>query len=323
MTQPAQEHAMSRTFNLYLTGKTINGRRPEEVATALAALMKIPPEQALQLVAGKETAIKRGLDGTALHRYLEAFQKAGAETRKEEVQPVVDPNKPVTIACPACGTEQAESTICIGCGTNMAAWRAAKAEAAKRPPKPVPEMGQVVRSSAAVSDEEEVPRYRRSLLLEIGMFLVVTPLWGWLAMTDKTRGKPMRIFALVSFLIFTPALVLQAGQMAGLWDFNEGAAVEEAYNYGIDATNALGAYAVTNQRLALRSESIDWPAGKPASVQALALTGDGALRITLGPEAKKAAGAVITFTPHLSGGTLDWRCEAEPGAAKHLGGHCG
>lgn len=318
---------MSRTFNLYLTGMTTNGRRSEEVATALAALMKIPAEQAQQLVAGKETSIKRGLDGAALHRYLEAFQKAGAETRKEEVLPVVDPNKPVTIACPACGAEQAESTICVGCGTNMAAWRAAKAEAAKRPPKPAPEMGQVVRTSARSAtapdnDEAEIPFYRRWLWFEILLFLCATLIWGALTMQDKARSKGMRIFALVCFVIFLPALVLQAGQLLGFWDFDEGVAVENAYNYGVDATELMGEYAMTNQRMVLRAESIDWPAGKPEAVETMTITSDGGLRITLGPKAKKATGAVIHFIPSLSDRQLSWRCEADRSAAKHLGNHC-
>lgn len=128
-------------------------------------MMRLPEERALELLAGKETVIKRSLDDATLARYLGAFGPTGVEVRADEIlqastpapvasappqakpRPVTAPVQvahapaaPVaaeTIKCPACGAEQAKRNLCRQCGADIRRLLAAKTEAASAPPQEV------------------------------------------------------------------------------------------------------------------------------------------------------------------------------------------
>ena len=308
---------MARSFNLMLTGNTLHGQPREEVATALASLMHVPKERALDLLSGRETVVKRGLDGASLQRYLEALHKAGVETRKEEISPAPDAIAPATIKCPACGTEQPNLTLCRQCGTDMPGLLAAKAAAASNPrPRP---------PAATAADERreadpETPRYRRSRAIEILLFLFVSVLWGFLAMTDSTRSRGVRIFGGVMFTFFGAMMVLGVTPL-----FRPDAArdaVIDAYNYAAGVADEVGKYAVANQRLPERTVSIDLPGNQPSSVKSVAVGPNGRVRVMLSDDLKKASGGAIVLTPSVDNGTINWACTSENVPAAYLGKSC-
>ena len=185
---------MSDTFDLKLTGRTLIDRTPELAAKALAIVMKITPEQALGLVAGRETVIKRNLPADQVPRYLQAIEGAGVEVRAvrtvtappsapapaqagaaapapstiERAQsglallPMEAPAAEVsddTMRCPACGALQQKRNLCRACGADMPRLLAAQ-EATKRAPAESP----FAPPTAAVRDvlpelaETETPR---------------------------------------------------------------------------------------------------------------------------------------------------------------------
>jgi hypothetical protein len=137
---------MSDTFDLKLTGKTIPEQPREIAAKALAAIMRLTPEQALGLLSGRETVIKRNLNADQVPRYLQAIEGAGVEVRAERVSaPKPEPAAaapatplalmPVqdeatasadTVRCPACGALQPVRTLCRECGTDMPRMLAAR-----------------------------------------------------------------------------------------------------------------------------------------------------------------------------------------------------
>jgi hypothetical protein len=141
---------MSDTFDLKLTGNTLPEQPREIAARALASIMRITPEQALGLLSGRETVIKRNLGPDQVPRYLQAIEGAGVEVRAERVsapKPVAAPEPaaaaplalvPVqeeaaasadTMRCPACGALQPIRTLCRECGTDMPRMLAAREEA--------------------------------------------------------------------------------------------------------------------------------------------------------------------------------------------------
>lgn len=74
---------MSETVDLFLTGEPLPGFHVEQVAPALAAMLRISEERALTLLNGKATPIKRQLVHGEAGRYLQALHRAGvaAEVR--------------------------------------------------------------------------------------------------------------------------------------------------------------------------------------------------------------------------------------------------
>ncbi|WP_374335709.1 DUF805 domain-containing protein [Leeia sp.] len=78
---------MSDTVTLSLTGQVLPGHDVQQVAPALAALLKIPPEQAQKLLAGKVTVIRKALPVAQLPQYLHALTRIGADARVETSAP--------------------------------------------------------------------------------------------------------------------------------------------------------------------------------------------------------------------------------------------
>jgi hypothetical protein len=141
---------MSDTFDLKLTGNTLPEQSREIAAKALASIMRITAEQALGLLSGRATVIKRNLDPDQVPRYLQAIEGAGVEVRAERVsapKPVAAPEPAAaaplalvrvqeeadtsadTMRCPACGALQPIRTLCRECGTDMPRMLAAREDA--------------------------------------------------------------------------------------------------------------------------------------------------------------------------------------------------
>jgi uncharacterized membrane protein YhaH (DUF805 family) len=162
---------MADTYDLRLTGSTLPDRSREPAATALAAVMRITPEQALKLLSGRETIIKRNLGADQVPRYLRAIEAAGVEVRAERTAPPSRADEPLaliplddaatveTVVCPACGTEQPKRNLCRQCGTDMPRLLAAKEEAQRDPPaqSPFAPPTAMVRDVAAARTETETP----------------------------------------------------------------------------------------------------------------------------------------------------------------------
>jgi len=294
---------MARSFNLGLTGEVLPGQERGEVARNLAKLIGVPEDRALNLLSGRETVVKRGLDGLTLHHYLEALHAAGVATRKEAIAPEPDAPAPATIRCPACGTEQPDLAICRSCGTNMTALLAAKAAAARDPPRralvdPAP--------AQPAEDHDEIPRYRRSRVIEVLLFLGVSLVWGYLAMTDRTRGIGMRIFGGFTFVLFAVLIVVQL--TTGLPDSPDEKRLRDAVRYAAEVADVAADYAVANQRVAERTDSIDLPANRPDTIETVHIGAGGRIRVTFGGNLKKAPGGFIEFTPVIENNEFRWSC---------------
>lgn len=310
---------MSRQFNLILTGNTLPGQARDEVATALAALMRLPVDRARGLLSGRETVIKRGLDEKSLQPYLDALHKAGVETRKDEIPSVPDSVAPEMIKCPACGLEQQNLTICRQCGVDMPNLLAAKKEAARNLPPSKPQTA--APDSRRQEADPEVPRYRRSRVLEIMLFLFVSVLWGYLAMTDSTRSRGIRIAGGAVFVLFG-YLILQ-GLPSLLNPDDSRDQVIDAFNYAAEVSDEVGRYAVANQRLPEQTDAIKLPGSQPSSVKSVDVGPGGRVRVTLSDDLKEAAGAAIMLTPNVENGVIQWACASENMPAGYLGDHCG
>lgn len=166
---------MTDTYNVKLTGTTLPDRPRELAAKALAAVMRITPEQALNLLSGRETIVKRNLDADQVPRYLQAIEGAGVEVRAERVAPPPKPPEALAplaltpiddaidadiIKCPSCGASQPKRNLCRECGADMPRQLAAQEEAKRNPPgqSPFAPPTAMVRDVATSASETETPR---------------------------------------------------------------------------------------------------------------------------------------------------------------------
>jgi uncharacterized membrane protein YhaH (DUF805 family) len=162
---------MTDTYNVTLTGATLPDRPRELAAKALAAVMRITPEQALNLLSGRKTIVKRNVDADQVPRYLQAIEGAGVEVRAERVAPppklpeapaplALTPIDADTIKCPSCGASQPKRNLCRECGADMSRLLAAQEEAKRNPPEqsPFAPPTAMVRDIAASASEAETPR---------------------------------------------------------------------------------------------------------------------------------------------------------------------
>lgn len=321
---------MDKTFNVILTGQMLAGHTREAAAAALAKVAKLPEDRALGLLAGRETVVKRGLDGETAERFAAILRSAGVEVRKKEIPtatapvPQVPPaTAPVTavtetINCPACGLEQPKRNLCQQCGADMPRWLAAREEAASaRASRP---LATAARAGAPAQSVEETPKYRRSRVLEILLLLFVTPLWGYLAMTDASRGRGIRIFGGISFAVFGTLLVLSTFDI--LSGDPEEQEVVDAFNYAVLVSERVGQYAIDKQEMPHQASAISLPGRRPRSVQTVAVGPDGVVRVTLSDTLKNSRGGAIVLTPLVKEGVIDWSCALQNVAATAVANAC-
>lgn len=331
---------MPTHFDLILTGRTLAGHSREAAAAALAKLMRLPEERALGLLSGRETVVKRGLDEVTLAPYAETLRKAGAEVR---VNGVATPDAAVaaaaaqaaagiaparavteTIKCPACGAEQPRRTLCVKCGANMPRLLAAQAEAKDLPrPKADP----LPTAPMRMSQEQVAPFrvrfmtwYKKSLPVEILVFLFLTLWWAICAAQDRERGMPIR--ALGGLIIVLSAVLTFSDFFSQVWRDPQEVAVKEAIAYAFGVADRVGDYAIANQRMPQRTDSIDLPANTTRAVRSVVVGPEGQVRVTLSDDLRKVAGGTIVLTPVVESGVIRWRCGSENLPSKYLVDDC-
>jgi Pilin (bacterial filament) len=143
------------------------------------------------------------------------------------------------------------------------------------------------------------------------LFLFVSALWGFLAMTDTTCSRGVRIFGGVMFAFFGSMMVL------GLTPLFKPDAEHDAV---LDAV--IYAAAVANQRMPERTVSIDLPGSRPSSVKSVAVAPNGRVRVMLSDDLKKTAGGAIVLTPSVENGVINWTCASGNVPAGYLGKSC-
>ncbi|ASK34260.1 hypothetical protein CEK62_07640 [Alcanivorax sp. N3-2A] len=65
-------------FDVALTGETLAGADPDQVAATLARLFKMPPDKARALLAGKPLVVKKNADESTARKFQVALRQAGA-----------------------------------------------------------------------------------------------------------------------------------------------------------------------------------------------------------------------------------------------------
>lgn len=317
---------MTRKLNLYLTGHALAGHERATAAAALARLVRLPEAQAAELLAGRETLVKQNLDEAQALQYLSALEQAGVGARKEEIPaaeapPPADPAPAVeTIACPACGAVQPKRTLCRQCSADMPRMIAASEEALRNPAPPA---GARVEQQAAriLSAPGDPPPYRRSRLFEILLFLFVTMLWGYFAMTDRDRGPAMRIFGGVMFVVFGIGTI---GYLYSHFTGDEAKlqAIHDARVYAAEIADKVGDHALAKQELPNDATAIALPQRQPAAVESVTIGPAGRVQVKLHGEFSTAGSGSITYSPYIEGRKLNWACETENVATKYLAKNC-
>ena len=309
---------MPDKFNLYLTGHTLTGHEPAAVAAALARLVRLTEAQAAGLLTGRETLVKRDLDAERTAAYLSALAQAGVGARKEAITPPparqeeTAPAPAVeTVTCPGCGAVQPKRTLCRQCGANMPRMMAARVEAARQPPPEHPQN--------EVTAAEDLPAYRRSRLLETGLFLFVTMLWGYFAMTDRRRGVARRTCGGAMFVVFGIATFSYLyGFFSG--DENKRESIHNANIYAARIADKVSEYALANQTLPDDGAAIALP-DPPGGVESVLVGPAGRVRVTLTDEL--SAGGSITYSPYVEDQKLMWTCGTEDIPVKFISKNCG
>ena len=289
-----------RTFDIVLTGKTLPGFEVKGAATALASMLRLPDEKAREMLAGRETVLKRGLTEDQLPPYVEALRKCGAEVRAREPAPT-------TMKCPACGTEQPPRNLCMKCGVDMKRAAAAQ-EMAKSSPK-VTVVPAATAARFAPPTQSETPYYRRSLLTECLFFFFLTPYYGWKLMTDWERGKIANIFGAIVLVASSVQIFLLGNEFRKYGWMGEDAPVYEAAQSAIAVRTKVQEFAVANRRLPERGEIS--PGEPPASVEKIEIGPRGRVRVVLASDVKLGPSGSIVLTPYIDDkGGMGWECHS-------------
>lgn len=305
-----------RTFELVLTGKPLPGFDPGKVAAALAATLRIPEEKARELLAGRETVIKRGLTEEQVPPYSMALRKCGAEVRMREFVPVPDSMK-----CPACGADQPlQRNLCSRCGADMKRVAAAQEEAKSAPPEPaVVVASPAARATAAALSSLDAPLYRRTPFTEFLFFFFLTPYWAWKTMTDPERGTFAHFFGGVVLLAFI-------GQMIyiGKLIHTEVTAATEIFDVLREAGEArkqVEEFAVARRRFPERGELA--VAVTSRAVESIEIGPHGRVHAVLAKHVRHGPGGALTLTPIVGEqGSLSWHCSTKGITMQQLEKHC-
>jgi hypothetical protein len=289
-----------RTFDILLTGRTLPGFEANGAVAALAGMLRVPEDKARELLAGRETVVKRGITEDQLPPYVEALRKCGAEVRARE-------QGPDTVKCPACGAEQPPRNLCRACGADMKRFAAAQ-EAAKNPPKQKAVEAVSTTGRAAVQMTSEPPLYRRTFFISFLFFFFLTPYWGWKVMTDAEFGKIARSFGALVLIGFTVQLVMLVNDVRKHGWLGEDEPVLKALRYAIDTRKQVDEFTLANSRFPDRGEiSIG---EKPGSVESVEVGPRGRVRVVLGADVERAPGGWVVLTPYLNDkGGWTWECQ--------------
>lgn len=272
---------MTQRFDLVLTGRVMPGQSLEAVAAGLAKLLRIDGARARAMLSGRETVVKRGQTREALEPFLDALTKIGAEPGLRATLPAAPP-------AASAEPKRAASTV---------------------PGAPV-----------APPDEDTRPWiltfYKKSLLVEILVFLILTLWWATCAMIDPHRGKLVRGVATLLFALMAVGVVLRA---SGFLDGGrEAEALGNAFAYAEEVADKVGSYAIENQRMPDDAAELSLPP-PPRAVKAVDVRRGGSVQFTLADDLRESSGGAIVISPTVKEGVINWSCSTRGIPERYLG----
>lgn len=284
---------MTQRFDLVLTGRVLPGQSREAVAAGLAKLLHIDEARALAILSGRETIVKRGQTREALEPFVDALTKIGAEPGLRAPAPAAPPaasGEPA--AAPAAPAKEARSEARQALEPKRAAMTLTEARPITTP------------------DEDTRPWiltfYKKSLLVEILVLLILTLWWATCAMIDPHRGKLVRGVAALLFALMAFGVVLRA---SGFLDVDrEAEALDNAFAYAGEVVDKVGSYAIENQRMPDDAAALSLPP-RPPAVKAVDVR-HGTVQLTLADDLGESSGGAIVVSPDLKEGVISWSCSA-------------
>lgn len=269
---------MTQRFDLVLTGRVLPGQSREAVAAGLAKLLRIDEARALAILSGRETVVKRSQTREALEPFVDALTKVGAEPGL----------RPTAAAKPAPEPKRAAGTM-----------------PGARP--------------VATPDEDTRPWiltfYKKSLLVEILVFLVLTLWWATCAMIDPHRSKLVRGIAALLFALMAVGVVLQASGFLGA--DREGEALDNAFAYAGEVADKVGSYAIENQRMPEDAAELALPP-RPRAVKSVDVR-RGSVQLTLAEDLGASSGGAIVVSPNVKEGVIKWSCSTRGIPDRYIG----
>ncbi|MFC6330786.1 hypothetical protein ACFP3N_19435, partial [Alloalcanivorax gelatiniphagus] len=98
-------------FHVVITGETLGGADPDQVAARLAKLFKMPESKARQLIGGGPRAVKKDADEATARKFQVALRQAGARCELKPAGPVpAATTAPPAQSAPAAQSVPAAST---------------------------------------------------------------------------------------------------------------------------------------------------------------------------------------------------------------------
>ncbi len=115
--------------HVIFTGKLLDGVNPAQAARDFAAVFKVAPEKAAQLILdGREKILKKDVEPANAERYRTVLLEIGIEVRivsnEQLKETVTDYRTDANETCPKCGAEQVQNGVCQACGILIAQYRA-------------------------------------------------------------------------------------------------------------------------------------------------------------------------------------------------------
>jgi hypothetical protein len=160
--------------------------------------------------------------------------------------------------------------------------------------------------------------YRKSLLVEILVFVFITIWWSVSAMLDPQRGKLVRAIGTILTVLITASSV---AQLTGVFDEDpEEREVNRAFLYAAEVSDKVTEYAIANQRMPTSTAEITLPPRRPRAVKMLSIVRGGAIQITLGDDLGKSSGGTILVSPTVAEGSISWSCSTRDLPARYLEG---
>ncbi|MBB1093071.1 hypothetical protein HUU61_17500 [Rhodopseudomonas palustris] len=198
--------------HVIFTGKLLDGVNPAQAARDFAAVFKVPPEKAAQLILdGREKILKKDVEPANAERYRTVLLEMGIEVRitsNDSNETGVAYHSNFDEKCPKCGAEQVQNGVCQGCGILIAQYRAMHPQHDNTPPQlslPTPPTLSLTKPSSRSdlpNDANELRTTPQPLPFQFG--------WQWLIIAwQRFRIAPWTwIGAILLMLTLTVAISL-------------------------------------------------------------------------------------------------------------------